>query len=119
MNLSVIAPSGAKLNEIDCAFLYRNTLYLIECKAANLAAAGHSGDDKGTEAIYKLETLLKMGGLRTHGMLIDYRGRLGGSGRSRSVQQRANLDRARAAGIQVVSAGAIKTLRGEIERWIA
>lgn len=120
MNMKILAPNGTTSNEIDGAFLYRNTLHLIECKAANLANTGNSGDDKGTEAIYKLETLLKMGGLRTRGMLIDYRGRLStayGTGDKKRVQ--ANFARAKAANIQIVSGGAIKTLKNEISQWIA
>lgn len=120
MNMKILAPDGATANEIDGAFLHRNTLHLIECKAANLASTGNSGDDKGTEAIYKLETLLKMGGLRTRGMLIDYRGRLStayGTGDKKRVD--ANFARAKAANIQIVSGGAIKALKSEISQWIA
>ena len=116
MNMKVVAPNGATMNEIDSAFLHRNTLHLIECKAANLATAGNTGDDKGTEAIYKLETLLKMGGLRTRGMLIDYRGRLS-IGDKEHVK--ANFARAKAGNIRIVSGGAIKTLKDEITKWIA
>lgn len=119
MNMGVLAPNGTTLNEIDGAFLYRNTLHLIECKAANLATAGNSGDDKGTEAIYKLETLLKMGGLRTHGMLIDYRGRLSAvKNASDKKRVEANFARAKAANIRIVSGANIKTLKNEISQWI-
>ncbi len=116
MNMKIVAPNGATLNEIDGAFLHQNTLHLIECKAANLAATGNSGDDKGTEAIYKLETLLKMGGLRTRGMLIDYRGRLSTGGKE---HVKANFARAKAGNIRIVSGAAIKTLKDEIKQWIA
>ena len=116
MNMRILAQNGATLNEIDGAFLHQNTLHLIECKAANLAIAGNSGDDKGTEAIYKLETLLKMGGLRTRGMLIDYRGRLSTGGKE---HVKANFARAKAANIRIVSGAAIKTLKDEIRQWIA
>ena len=119
-NIKIVAPNGTTLNEIDAAFLYQNPLHLIECKAANLGNTGHSGDDKGTEAIYKLETLLKMGGLRTRGMLIDYRGRLSVV-RNEADRNRveANLARAKAANIRIVSGSAIKTLKSEITQWIA
>ena len=120
MNMQILAPNGATANEIDGAFLHRNTLHLIECKAANLANTGNTGDDKGTEAIYKLETLLKMGGLRTRGMLIDYRGRLSiAHGRDDRKRVEANSARAKAANIRIVSGAAIKTLKREIEEWIA
>ncbi len=120
MNMKILAPNGTTANEIDAAFLHRNTLHLIECKAANLASAGNSGDDKGTEAIYKLETQLKMGGLRTGGMLIDYRGRLSiANGKHDKNRVDANFARAKAANIRIVSGAAIKTLKNEISQWIA
>ncbi len=120
MNMKIVAPNGASLNEIDGAFLHRNTLHLIECKAANLATAGNSGDDKGTEAIYKLETLLKMGGLRTRGMLIDYRGRLSISNGAKDKHRvEANFARAKAANIRIVSGGDLKTLKDHIRQWMA
>ena len=119
MNMQILAPNGATANELDGAFLHRNTLHLIECKAANLASTGNSGDDKGTEAIYKLETLLKMGGLRTRGMLIDYRGRLSiAHGREDKRRVEANFARAKAANIRIVSGAAIKSLKSEISNWI-
>ena len=119
LNMKISAPNGANLNEIDAAFLHQNTLYLIECKAANLAAPGSSGDDKGTEAIYKLETLLKMGGLRTRGMLIDYRGRLSSkNGKGDRGRVEANFARAKAAGVCIVSGSEIKNLKNEISKWI-
>ena len=119
MNVKVVAPDGATSNEIDAAFLHKNTLHLIECKAANLSTAGNSGGDKGTEAIYKLETLFKMGGLRTRGMLIDYRGRLS-TVNSNADKNRveANFARAKAANIRIVSGARIKTLKHEITQWI-
>lgn len=112
MNVKVIHPDGKTRNEADVAFLFRNTLHLIECKTANLSSDGAGGDDKATEAIYKMEALLKLGGLRTRGMIVDYRGAL-------SAHQ-PNLDRARAAGIEVVSGTGLKDLKGRITRaWLA
>ena len=103
MNVRVIHPDGKTRNEADIAFLYRNTLHLIECKTANLAPEGASGDDKATEAIYKMEALLKLGGLRTRGMIIDYRGALSAHA--------PNLARARSAGIEVVSGVQLRNLK--------
>jgi len=111
MNVKVIHPDGRTRNEADVAFLFRNTLHLIECKTANLANEGTGGDDKATEAIYKMEALLKLGGLRTRGMIVDYRGAL-------SAHQ-PNLDRARAAGIEVISGAGLRDLKGRITRsWL-
>lgn len=103
---------GNDKNEIDVAFLFRNTLHLIECKTANLAQPGSGDDDKATEAIYKMESLLKLGGLRTRGMVVDYRGQLS--------QSEANKKRAAEAGIAIVSGVQLKDLKGTISRlWLA
>jgi hypothetical protein len=112
MNLGVLHPNGTTRNEIDVAFLYRNTLHLIECKTANLADEGNSGDDKATEALYKLESLRKIGGLRTRVMALDYRGAL--------AAHAANRDRARGAGIEIVAGRQLGDLRGFIQRiWLS
>lgn len=103
---------GNDKNEIDVAFLYRNTLHLIECKTANLAQPGSGDDDKATEAIYKMESLLKLGGLRTRGMVVDYRGQLS--------QSEANRKRAEEAGIAIVAGSQLKDLKGAINRiWLS
>jgi hypothetical protein len=99
-------------NEIDVAFLYRNTLHLIECKTANLAQGGKGDDNKATEALYKMESLLKLGGIRTRGMVVDYRGQLASS--------EADRQRAQEAGIAIVSGAALKDLKGAISRlWLS
>jgi hypothetical protein len=99
-------------NEIDVAFLYRNTLHLIECKTANLAQVGTGEDNKATEAIYKMESLLKLGGLRTKGMVVDYRGEL--------AKSEANQKRAAEAHIAIVSGNQLKDLKGAITRlWLS
>jgi hypothetical protein len=111
MNLRIVHPDGTTRNEIDVAFLYRNTLHLIECKTANLGSEGGAGDDKATEALYKLESLRKVGGLRTRAMVLDYRGALSAHA--------PNRDRARSAGIEIVSGRQLGDLRGCIQRaWL-
>jgi len=103
---------GRDKNEIDVAFLYRNTLHLIECKTANLAQSGKGDDNKATEALYKMESLLKLGGIRTRGMVVDYRGQLSSS--------QADRQRAQEAGIAIVSGAALKDLKGAISRlWLS
>lgn len=109
VGLQVVAPDKSTRNELDVAFLHRNRLHLIECKTANLGASGTGGASKGTDALYKLETLLKMGGLTTRGMLIDYRGSL----------SRADLDRARQGRIEVVSGHEVRNLKRVLEAWVA
>jgi hypothetical protein len=105
-------PHSNDKNEIDVAFLFRNTLHLIECKTANLAQTGLGDDSKATEAIYKMESLLKLGGLRTRGMVVDYRGEL--------AKSEANQKRAKEAGIAIVSGVQLKDLKGHIRRlWLS
>jgi hypothetical protein len=107
--------SGGKAkdkNEIDVAFLYRNTLHLIECKTANLAQGGKGDDNKATEALYKMESLLKLGGLRTRGMVVDYRGQLASS--------EADRQRAKESHIEIVAGAQLKDLKGVISRlWLS
>ncbi len=98
-------------NEIDVAFLYRNTLHLIECKTANLAQGGKGDDTKATEALYKMESLLKLGGLRTRGMVVDYRGQL--------AQSESDRQRAAEAGIAIAAGAQLKDIKGLISRlWL-
>ena len=108
MNLDIVAPDGRTRNEIDAAFMHRNRLHIIETKTSNLSTAGSTGDNKATEAIYKLETLLKLGGLRTRGMLVDYRGKLTVADRARAEQSH----------IRIVSGVQLKNLSNEIRNWI-
>ena len=108
VNLEVIAPDGKTKNELDAAFLHGNRLHIVETKASNLAAAGASGDDKATEALYKLETLLKLGGLRTRAMLVDYRGKLSAADKARAAASR----------IRIVAGAQLKQLKGELRHWI-
>lgn len=112
LNLQVVHPDGRTKNELDVAFMYRNTLHIIECKTANLAQPGITQDDKATEAIYRMESLLKLGGLRTRGMIVDYRGAFAAS--------EANRKRAQLARIEVLSAGDLKDAKGQVaRRWFA
>lgn len=108
IGLEVVAPNDTTRNELDAAFLRRNRLHLIECKAANLAAPSTSGGSKGADAIYKLETLLKLGGIATRGMLIDYRGAL----------TPTDLERARQSRIEVVSGADVRRLRERLLAWV-
>jgi hypothetical protein len=111
MNLQVTHPDGTTRNEIDVAFLFRNTLHLIECKTANLGNTGAGGDERGTEAIYKMEALLKLGGLRTKGMLVDYRGSI--------TTGSANWRRADSAGIKIVAGRHLRDFSGYLrQHWL-
>ncbi|WP_420177190.1 Card1-like endonuclease domain-containing protein [Kerstersia gyiorum] len=106
-NMLITHPDGKTRNELDAAFLHRNRLHIIETKTANLTLPGKQ-DSKATEAIYKLESLLKLGGLRTRAMLIDYRGGLNNADKKRAEQSH----------IQVVSGSQLKNLKGILRHWL-
>ncbi|MBI4755523.1 MAG: DUF1887 family protein [Betaproteobacteria bacterium] len=108
-SLEVLAPDGKTRNEIDAACLHRNTLYLVECKSANLAASGRTGGESGAEALYKLDTLRKMGGLRTKAMLVDFRGSLTEHDRRRAAQM----------GLRIVAGRQLRDVQGELRRWLS
>ena len=95
-------------NELDVVFLYRHTLHIIECKTANLDLIGATGENIATEALYKMESLLKLGGLRTRGMIVDYRDAFASSD--------ANRQRAKEAGIAIVSGHQLRDLKGTLQR---
>lgn len=112
INLQVIHPDGRTENEIDVAFMHRNTLHIIECKTANLAQPGVTQDGRATEAVYRMESLLKLGGLRTRGMILDYRGAFAASD--------ADRKRAQMARIEILSGGELKDAKGQLtRRWMA
>jgi hypothetical protein len=108
LGAKIIHPDGRTCNELDIVCLHRNSLHIVECKTANLSQEGRGGDDKATEAIYKSEALTKMGGLRTKAMIVDYRGALS--------EEKANADRATAAGIVVAAAEQLRDLSGLFSR---
>ncbi|MCG3168246.1 MAG: hypothetical protein POELPBGB_04050 [Bacteroidia bacterium] len=109
MDIEVVAPDGKTKNQLDGAFLHRNRLHVIECKAGNLATAGGPDASKGADALYKLDSLRRLGGLRTREMLIDYRGKL----------SRADRERAAQAKIRVVSDARLRDLKGELRQWVS
>ncbi len=53
-------------NEIDAAFIKNNTLHIIECKTAKM-------DAKGSDVVYKMDTIANLAGLSTKGIIISYR----------------------------------------------
>lgn len=110
--LKWVRTDGKDDNEIDVAFMHRNTLHIIECKTANLSQSGATGEDKAKEAVYRMESLLKLGGLRTRGMIVDYRGAFAASD--------ANRQRAKAARIEILSGSELKAAKGQIgRRWLS
>lgn len=55
-------------NEIDAAFIQNNSLYLIECKTSKMDIK-----EKGSNVVYKMDTITNYAGLYTKGVLISYR----------------------------------------------
>lgn len=109
IGLEVLAPDGKTKNELDAAFLYKNTLHLIECKSANLAANGRAEESSGTEALYKLDSLRNMGGLRTKVLLVDFRGGLRDADKRRAAQMR----------LGIISGDQLRDLAGALKGWLA
>lgn len=69
-------------------------------------------DGKATEAVYRMESLLKLGGLRTRGMILDYRGAFAASD--------ADRKRAQMARIEILSGSELKDAKGQLSRrWMA
>jgi hypothetical protein len=107
-NVVVQAKNGETKNEIDAAFMHGNHLHIIECKTANLTQISESGETKVTDVLYKLDSLLRIGGKRTYGMLIDFRGGLSSY----------DLGRAAHLNIEIVSAQTLPRLEERITAWV-
>lgn len=89
-------------NELDVLLLVGNVLHVLECKTANFA----THEDKAEEALYKLESLKKLGGLRTKAMLLSYR-ELTGKIRNRAMGAQIGI-------IEQKDLSGMKTL---LEKW--
>ena len=96
-----IKSRGNVPNELDVAFLAKDTLFAIECKTSNLAREG-AGD-----VLYRMQTVSKAAGLRTQAMLVSYR--------------KPNDDlkwRAQDIGIEIVQGYDLRRLKERIQKWI-
>lgn len=92
INLEV--EKGVK-NEIDVAFLRNNCLYIVECKTSMT-----KNKETAEKVVYKLETLKKIGGLKTQLILISYQ----------DVEKNAKR-RAEQGGIAVIDGKKIENLK--------
>lgn len=63
---NIVVERGAR-NEIDAAFMYDECLYIVECKTCFYPTA-----DDANKVLYKLESLAKLGGLKTKLVLVSY-----------------------------------------------
>jgi Domain of unknown function (DUF1887) len=91
-------------NEFDCAFVANNVLHIIECKTQNMTA---EGGKNATDAIYKLDSLSKAGGVACKKMLISYR-----------QLSPTDLARADTNNIKVVQAHQMHNLLHHLHGWI-
>jgi hypothetical protein len=103
-NAQVMTDTHTK-NELDCAFLARNRLHLIECKTRNLTGKDNT---VAQEAFYKLDSLTKLGGLRTKGLFVSYR-----------AVPDVVLQRAKDLNIKVIQRHQLATLSNQLSSWLA
>lgn len=99
INLEV--EKGVK-NEIDVAFLRNNCLYIVECKTSMT-----KNKETAEKIVYKLETLKKIGGLKTQLILISYQ----------DVEKNAKR-RAEQGGIAVIDGKKIENLKSYLRQVI-
>ena len=101
ISVAIVNKQGIK-NEIDGAFLHENQLYLMECKTSHLAREG-----KGTQTLYKMDTLVDYAGLNTIGILASYR-----------PLENFDLRRAKDLGIHIIQGTALKNFPKHLEKVI-
>lgn len=99
--------TGLVPNEIDVAFLYNNSLHIIECKTQRFRR-GKTSTGHGLKAIYKLDSLRDLlGGLRGKAMLVALENLSDG-----------NQRRADDLGIEISANSQLRHLEKKIETWI-
>lgn len=90
-------------NEIDVVLLLDNVLCVIECKTANFTGKR----EKVTEVLNKLETLKKVGGVRTHAVLVSFR-----------ELDQFSRDRAKGADIGIIEQKDLSGMKKLLTNWI-
>ena len=95
-------------NELDVAVLANNVLHVLECKTVNIANGKKQADD----ILYKLESLKKLGGLRTQAALVSYR-ETGNAGAVNTIR-----DRAHGAQIELLERKDLKGLKTLLSKWM-
>ncbi|WP_274571609.1 Card1-like endonuclease domain-containing protein [Neisseria leonii] len=90
-------------NELDVLLMANNVLHVLECKTANFAKR----EDKAEEALYKLESLKKLGGLKTKAMLLSYR-----------ELSSPIRNRAKGAQIGLIEQKDVKGMKTVLEKWM-
>lgn len=97
-------------NELDVAVMYDNTLHILECKTINFQSDTLSNAQRN-EPLYKLESLKKLGGLRTKKALISYRAL---TGKAKHMK-----DRAEGSEIHILEAKDLGGLTTELSNWFS
>ena len=95
-------------NELDVVVLANNVLHVLECKTANFSSNKKEADN----ALYKLETLKKLGGLKTRAALISYR-ETGEPGDINPIR-----DRAKGAQIELIERKDLPGLQKLLTNWV-
>ena len=72
LQIDLADEQGLGRNELDVVVMAHNALHVLECKTANFTA-NHLSKAECNEPIYKLDTLKRLGGLRTRTALVSYR----------------------------------------------
>lgn len=103
--MNVVVKSGEVKNELDVAFISRNRLHILECKTRNYRG---NDDEQIREAIYKLETLKRLGGLNSKCALVSYL----------PVENQRFRERAADSGIKLIDGRDINNLKNQLEHWI-
>jgi hypothetical protein len=93
---------NAGSNELDVVFLAHNHLHIVECKTRNFKE-----NDSAADAVYKLDSLTGLGGIKTKALLASYRNLRDG-----------DLQRAKDLSIHTVCASALTLLPTKLQAWI-
>jgi hypothetical protein len=104
LNVQVTHPGGTR-NELDVAVLAGNRLSLIECKTRSFRP--RDGLEPAADALYKLDSLTALGGLRTRGMLVSYQ-----------PLKDFEEQRAKDLGIKPVVGGSLARLPEILSQWL-
>ena len=101
-----VESAGYARNEIDVAALVHNRLYLIECKTRRMQFESDAAGP-GAETLYKLDSLMTLGGLNTRGMVVSF-------------QPLEAWDKQRASDlrIKVVEGGQLRNIEDHLRNWI-
>ena len=103
--MNVVVKSGDVKNELDVAFIIKNRLCIVECKTKKMEG---DNDDHIREAIYKLESLKRFGGLNSKCALVSYL----------PIKNDAFKKRAVENGIKVIDGKQLNNLQNILNEWM-